>query len=224
MNWLFLAVVLFIFIMGVYGYVRGILRMLYSVAALIVSIAAMVLIAPFLASILKSNATVMNTIESPIINTIGERIDENVDVESVLSEYYHLPKSISEKINELVSDDVASAKINIAQSIAREIAEYICDLLSYIIVFILIRIVIVILEKVLHIVEKLPVIGTLNHFGGVTLALVEAVGCIWIFFIIIQLFHTSHIGQLLINMVWENDFLRALYDNNIFNYFTFKNL
>lgn len=224
MNWLFLSVVLFIFIMGVYGYVRGILRMLYSVAALIVSIAAMVIISPFLASTFKSNETIMQTIEKPIINTIGQKIDEEVDVEGILSDYYHLPKSISEKINELVSGDVSAAKVSLAQSISREIAEYICDLLSYIIVFIVIRIVILIVGKVLHIVEKLPVIDTLNHFGGVTLALVEAVGCIWIFFIIIQLFHTSQLGQLLISMVWENDFLRALYENNIFNYFTFKNL
>jgi len=205
--------------MGVYGYARGMLKMLFSIVALIISIAAMILLAPFLASILKTNENLMEAIETPIIDIIGEKVDNGVDVESALQEYYHLPDNVSRRISEIISGDVDEAKVNLTQSIAKSIADYVCDLLSYIIVFIVVRMVIIIIGRLLHIVEKIPVISTMNHLGGTTLALAEALVCVWIFFIFMELIHTSQLGFTLINMVWENDFLRMLYQNNLLTYF-----
>lgn len=222
MNWLFLGTVIFIFVMGVYGYSKGLLRMLYSVAALIISVLAMIIISPFLSSMLKSNKSVMELIQTPIENAIEKKVDDGLDIEDVLYEYYHLPDNISSKITNMVSEDVEIAKAGVTESIARAIAEYVCDLASYVIVFIAIRLILIVIGQLLHIVEKLPVIKTMNRLGGTTLALVEALGCIWIFFIIIEVIGTSEIGRQLIQMIWQNDFLRMLYENNIITYFVTK--
>lgn len=219
MNWLFLAVVIFIFIMGVYGYVKGLLRMLYTVVSLIIAIIAMIIFAPFLSSLMQSNDTLMGAIEAPIIETIGEKLDDGVDVKGALQDYYHLPESVSGKINEMLSGSVDDAKINITESIARTIAEYLCDIISYIIVFFTVRLLTVVIGSLLHIVEKFPVINTMNHLGGTTLALLEALVCVWLFFLIIDLIHASQLGLILIKMVLENDFLRMLYQNNMLTYF-----
>lgn len=87
MNWLFVGVMIFVFGMGVYGYNRGILRMLYSVVTLIISIVAMYFVSPFVADALKSNEVIMGKIEAPIQNTVNDKIEDGVNVQEILQDY-----------------------------------------------------------------------------------------------------------------------------------------
>lgn len=69
----------------------------------------------------------------------------------------------------------------VVQSMSRTIADYICELIAYISVFFVLRVVCVFLGRGIHIFERIPIIGTVNRIGGATLALIEALVCIWIF-------------------------------------------
>lgn len=212
MNWLFVGVMIFVFGMGVYGYNRGILRMLYSVVTLIISIVAMYFVSPFVADALKSNEVIMGKIEAPIQNTVNDKIEDGVNVQEILQDYYHLPQNVSSKISDMVR--AQNSTETVVQSMSRTIADYICGLIAYISVFFVLRVVCVFLGRGIHIFERIPIIGTVNRIGGATLALIEALVCIWIFMTIVSMLNYTPAGHSLMQMIWNSEFLGNLYQDN----------
>lgn len=213
MNWLFIAVLIFICLMGIYGFKKGIMRMIFSVAAFFVSSLAMIILAPFVYNALVDCEPVMDNIKNPVYDVVSQQIDEGVNVNDILEEY-HLPKKMNDSIEKFVEKNIQEKENQAAEAVSQCIAEYICRILSYIIVFIIVRISLQVVGHVIKIFEYLPVIYQLNNIGGLVLGVVEAIGCIWLFFMVTDIFHATQFGIIIRTLIWENDILRGLYNKN----------
>lgn len=213
MNWLFWGIIIFVFIFAAYGYNRGLARMIYSVSAFLISIIAMVVIAPIAANVLHNSEPVMESIQKPIEEIVVKQIDEGLDVDQIIDNC-HLPSGLDKNIRNIANENILDKEGEIASVISETLAEYVCDILAYISIFIIVRIVLFIVSRVIHVVEHLPVIKKLNKAGGALLSVVEAIGCIWLFFMLADVLSTTKFGITVRTMIWENELLRILYNIN----------
>lgn len=213
MNFLFIIIVLFVIVKAYSGYKKGIMRMVLSISAFLISSLAMLLAAPYLSDILIENDVVIDKIETPIYEVVAQQFEEGADVSDILNEY-HLPENLNSSIEELVKENLQEKQNSAASAVARYLAEYICRIISYIIVFAVVRILLQFLAGVIKIFEHLPVVHELNNIGGMTLGILEAVGCIWLFFMIADIFHATQFGIVVRTMIWDSQVLRILYNKN----------
>jgi len=213
MNWLFVVILLFLVFMAIYGYTKGIMRMLFSVAAFFVSVLAMVILAPFVSDMLIKCEPVMSRIKTPVYDVVIKQLEKGVDADEILEEF-HLPQNINSSIEKYVQENVQEKEDLAANAVSQYIAEYICRILSYFIIFIMVRILLQIISCIINLFEHLPVIKKLNNIGGLALALIEAFGCIWLFFMIADVLHATQFGIVIRTLIWDNEILRLLYNKN----------
>lgn len=213
MNFLFIIILLFVVVKAYLGYKKGIMRMVLSVSAFLISSLAMLLVAPYLSDVLIANDNVINKIKTPIYEVVAQQFEEGADVSDIINEY-HLPEKLNSSIEELVKENLQEKQNSAASAVTQYLAEYICRIISYIIVFAVVRILLQFLTGVIKIFEHLPVVHELNNIGGMTLGLVEAVGCIWLFFMIVDVFHATQFGIVVRTMIWDSQALRLLYNKN----------
>lgn len=217
MNWLFYGVLIFVIGLCAYGYHKGLIRMLYSIGTFILSIVIMIVASPIVADVLMKNEDLMSKLQQPVQQLVQEKLDEGLNIDQILEENCHLPNSVVETIQEFVQEDAVTTQTNaVAQSVGICFAEYVCKIMAYIIVFVGVQIALFVVGRILNIVEKLPVINTMNRLGGVALGLVEAFGLIWVFFILVDACRTFEWGAKALELIMTNPFLCSLYENNLF--------
>lgn len=86
---------------------------------------------------------------------------------------------------------------------------------SYVLAFIIASIALTVVCNVLDIVAKLPVLHQINKTAGLLIGMVQGVLDVWIMFIVLDLFGQTELGSILLTMVHSNEFVRALYENNL---------
>lgn len=208
MNLFFYLTILFLVLFGIYGYRRGLIRMAYSVAAFLISIAAMVIFAPFFAAQVREFEPLTSHIQEPAQQMLQQKLNEGGNLDEILKNYTHLTHGISEMPTLSTEELTYEASVYIT--------DYICEIIAYVLLFFLIRIVLSVLAKTLNVFARLPVINCMNRLGGLALGLVEALGCLWILFMIIDAFSANEFGMHLLEMIHENKFLNELYRQNLF--------
>ena len=143
MNWLLIAVICIIAWNVVRGYTRGVLRMVYSLAAWIVMLAASTMAAPYV----RDHILSQTGIEPVILNGIEKQIAAQ---------------------GQKATGDFDMANILLQQSgaydtISAQLTNAIMTGLSFFIVFFLLGIVAYIVRHIIRKIERVPVIGTVNR-------------------------------------------------------------
>lgn len=217
MNGLFAIMILFLLLMGGYGYAKGLIRMCFSFVALLISVLAMLLVAPLLSEGLQRNEALMDRIRTPLVQELEDRLEgaaDSLDVEGVLSEYYHLPSSVSSTIVRALDQGVEKTAGNAASYVATTISIYVCDVAAYLIVFVTVRLLLLVVGQLLHVVERLPGIRSMNRLGGMALALGQGMIIILVFLFAVNLFQGQEFGRNVMEMIRSNDVLLGLYEWN----------
>ena len=131
-------------------------------------------------------------------------------------EAIQFPKALLEKI--FGTDQVADQYLE-QSGVYQEVAEQTTDVamrgIAFAITFILTWIVSAILSRSLHLVNNLPLIGSVNHFLGGAAGAVKGMLLIWLFFAFIAVSGMTTVGTALISLIYESELLVWLYENNL---------
>lgn len=192
-----------------FGYKKGLVGILIGVASLILSIIlAFVLQGPV--SEYLYSTPVGTSIESKVTefvnDTLSSENNENVDSEdNTKKENDFFSKVIQDATNS--EDTVKEASKNITMFILKGI--------TFIGIFILVRIICYILQMILNVVFDLPILHSVNKFGGMAINLVATLLKLWILLAAIQLISSVVAIDFITNLINQSYLTKLLYENNI---------
>ena len=100
-----------------------------------------------------------------------------------------------------------------------QVANLITQRIAWVLSFLLISILLGVLVHVLDILAKLPVIESINHFGGLAVGLLEGLVVVWILLFVVVLCQGTEWGRPMMESMQQNPLLRMLQENNVLEQF-----
>lgn len=203
---LLIGVVIFLAVMAVYGYMRGFVRIILSMAATIVTIVlAAVLTIPV-------SGVVKNTeIGENIRKSIGELVEEaeliNVDSINTLD----FPEAILKPIADGAKDTEQALQEYVSDALTDTIINAITFLILAVVIYIAIRIII----SVLDIFTKLPILNGVNKGAGAVAGLVQGLLFVWVASLILAACSDKAWAQDAFRQINDNELLSFIYNNNM---------
>lgn len=194
MNWLLIVVICIIAWNAVRGYTRGLLRIVYSLAACILMLTASSMAAPY----------------------VRDNILSQTGIESVI--YSNIEKQIAVQ-GQKATGDFDMANILLQQSgaydsISMQLTNAIMTGLSFFIVIFLLGIVEYFVRRLIRKIERVPVISTVNRVAGFGVGFIKGIVIVWLLLALISLLVTSEAGQTMTVYINDSLMLKYLYENN----------
>lgn len=216
MNWLTIAVIVFLIIMAGYGAGRGLVRMIMSFAAVLLTLLIVSIIYEPLEQVIKSETTIYESIESGIQLFVAKGTDTVAEGTEELLDGLMLPDILKES---LLREDMPGnyQNMGVADSsgyVIAWLADLVFSALVYVAAFILVRFALWILTVILSVIVKLPGLKQLNSLAGALLALGMAVIFLWIGCLIVTAGAASPWGQEAMRLIEESTLLSTIYNYN----------
>jgi len=216
MNWLTIAVIVFLVIMAGYGAGRGLVKMIMSFAAVLLTLLIVSVVYEPMEQIVKSQTTIYESIESGIHLFVAKGTDTMAKGTEELLDGLMLPDILKES---LLREDMPGnyQDMGVTDSYGYVIVwltELVFSALIYVASFILVRFALWILTVILNMIVKLPGLKQLNSLAGAVLALGMAVVLLWVGCLIITAGATSSWGQEAMRLIEESTLLSTIYNYN----------
>ena len=196
MNWLLIAVICIIAWNVVRGYTRGVLRMVYSLAAWIVMLAASTMAAPYVRDQILSQTgiepVILNGIEKQIAAQ-GQKATGDFDMANILLQQSGAYDTISAQLTNAIIDRFC---------------------LFFYSIFFCLGIVAYIVRHIIRKIERVPVIGTVNRIAGFAVGFIKGMVIVWLLLALTSLFAASEIGRTMTAYINDSMMLKYLYENN----------
>ena len=219
MNWLLIVILAVIIGNVVWGYKMGFMRVALSLVSWIIVLIACYIATPVVADVIMDSTPLAEIVQETVTEQLNEAIDGVVDGvidNSAIAEVEaKLPEQLKEAIlgeHESIADLITSTgdiKVDTTQ-----LAEGAAYLIALIIVLIVTRIALIIVEKVLGLVGKLPLIGQANTLLGIAAGAVKGFVWCWVVLAVIAMLAYTGANTELIALVNESQILTWLYENN----------
>lgn len=221
MNWLEIVVIVLVILMAIVGYVRGFVKMIVGLAAMIIAFIACTFFAPQLSDYIVNETSVKSEISAQIKVYLEEQIGDELETtaESAQQEAIDelpLPDNIKQAIKENNTSDtyVQMGVDTFAEYVSNYAAELVIDALAYIIIFLVVYIVVRALFNLLNIVALLPFLHGVNKIAGGALGIVHALVYIWILFALATVTMNTSWGREVLELTSQSRFLTLLYQYN----------
>lgn len=225
MSILLVAVILILTGFALHGYIKGIVRVVFSLISIFLTIGMVTWMTPYVSEFLQTKTPVYRNIQEKCIESVRvkskQKVEEKVE-EQIPAQIagIEIPKEWQEKLEGLTEGtaDEILEQSGVYEEMGARMANTIVNIIACIISLIIVIIVLRILVIMLDIVARLPVLKSLNRLGGLAAGAVEGIIVVWILFFVITLCQTSDLGRQLLNDINGNCFLKILYENNIVEY------
>ncbi len=204
------------------GWRRGLLGVLFSLVSVIVLIILIAQFTPKITAFLQDNTKVYERIEERCV----ERVDawlETVGPEEGVTGVF-LPKAIESflgadtqdaaEIGEIAGEAGETARQLMAQEIGGRLAGVILGGIVFVIAVILAIIVVKLIEHLLKLVNKIPILGGINRFLGIFAGGLEGLILIWVILLVISLFAGAGNDGPVLQTIQNDGFLSFLYESN----------
>lgn len=194
MNWLLIVVICIIAWNAVRGYTRGLLRIVYSLAACILMLTASSMAAPYVRDNILSQTGIESVIYSNIEKQIavqGQKATGDFDMANILLQQSGAYDSISVQLTNAIMTG-----------------------LSFFIVIFLLGIVEYFVRRLIRKIERVPVISTVNRVAGFGVGFIKGIVIVWLLLALISLLATSEAGQAMTVYINDSLMLKYLYENN----------
>lgn len=192
------------------GYKKGLMKVLFKIVSFILAlIIALILHGP-ISNFIINNTNIDENLETLIINNIdpnNEVIDENGQLKE--------NSNNSETIQEYITNSIVDVKENVENAAARSIAITIINIAVLILILLITRIVLGVLNIIIDIVAKLPIIKQFNSAGGLIFGAVEGLIIVYVLLAICALIAPIFSDLQLINSINNSTLGKLMYDNNI---------
>lgn len=191
MELLLIVVLIILGCFGLHGYLRGMVRMVFSLAATFLAIGLACWATPYVGEFLRTQTPLQEFIKEKC----AEAIQENIGL-----------------------DLAGSMGLGLEGGIG-QVASLVTQRIAWILSFILISILLGVLVHVLDILAKLPVIESINHLGGLAVGLLEGIVVVWILLFVVVLCQGTEWGKPMMESMQQEPLLRLLYENNVLEQF-----
>lgn len=245
MNWLVIVVLLVIAFGILHGYHRGLLRMVYSAISWIIALVFVAWTTPYINSYLLGRTGIYERVAQHCEEAIqrsaeekllmqpegvpgvqqGIQIDEEPGLPGISAETQVELAKLGIKLPENVLESIASQSAaaagefleasGIYSEMAAGMARFIVQGISFLIALMIAGIAVHVISRLLGIVSHIPVINGANRIAGLFVGGLYGIVAVWIAFYIIALCSASETGSMLVSYIYENPFLKILYENNL---------
>ncbi len=225
MNWILIAVLAIIAVLGFIGLKKGLIKMVFSLVSTIVALLVAMLFSPVVAGMMKSNDAIVGFFDekiSAIIDFTSEEAEEDTESEQTsLIEALPLPETFKETLmeNNTAESYISMQAKNFEEYVCRQITNVIINAIAFVITLLLAVIALAILCNALNLLAKLPLLKQINAAAGLAAGVAEGLLLVWILFVILTMFAGTEFGSEAMGMIAENPLLDFLYKNNMVSEF-----
>lgn len=220
MSVLFAVVVIILAGFTLHGYIKGLVRVVFSLVSIFLTIVLAAWMTPYVSEILAKTPIYQN-IQEKCVESIREKTSAEVEQQTggqpLQIAGIEIPKEWQELLAQ-TTEGVADSLLEesgIYEEAGNYVAGVIINAMSCVLTFIIVFLILRILINILDIVAKLPVLNCMNHLGGTVAGALEGIIVIWILFFVITLCQSSEFCQGLLGDINRNSFLKILYENNL---------
>ena len=200
MNWILIAVIVIIAVLGWLGMKKGLIKMVFSLVSTIAALLIAMLFSPVVSGMMKSNEAIVGFFDEKIGAIVDfspeEAKEETESKQESLIESLPLPETFKD-------------------TLCRQITNVIINAIAFVITLVLAIIALALLCKTLDLLAKLPVLRQINTIAGLAAGIAEGVLLVWVLFAILTMFAGSEFGKDALAMIGENPLLDFLYKNNL---------
>lgn len=222
MNWLLLVVGLVIVGFMVVGYIRGFIKSIFSLCSILVIMIAACFIAPLVDHYVEKNTQVYAVVEERCIAHYEKKALEiankqelnksGAEEEALSTLEIKYNKVLQEKLKREIYKQ--ADETGVFEKIGKATANMIIESLIFLLTIIVLWLVLHVIEGILDLVAKLPVLKGINRILGMLVGLLGGVVFIWALAFLLSLCSTTQIGKDLLQMVTSNHILNLIYENN----------
>ena len=222
MNWLLIVILAVVIGNVIWGYKKGFLRVALSLVSWVVVMIACYVATPVVADVIIDNTPLAEVIQETVTEHLDEvmaevvgGVTEAIDGEAIAEIEAKLPEQIKGAIlgeHESVADLITST--GAIEVDTTELANGAAYLIGLVIVLVVTRIALMIVERILSLVAKLPLIGQADTLLGIAAGAVKGLVWGWVVLIVIAMLTYTGANTDLIALVNESEILLWLYENN----------
>lgn len=223
MNYVLIAVIAIMAIGAVIGLKKGFVDMLFGAVSMIIALIVAIMIGPKISAFVQENTGIADKVAVKVSQTLNlEELAIELPEPDAFVDNLNLPEIMKEKITsaefteKLNLDKMADdASRKMAEVVAAFLAKMIITAVCFVAVYIVALILLYLLNKVLDVFAKLPLLKQANQLAGMVLGLVQGVLVVWLFFAVITIIGGTEFGQTTFGYINDSKLLSFLYTNNI---------
>lgn len=222
MNWLTIAVILFLIVEVLIGLKRGFVKMALSLFAMVIALAITSAVGPYVKEGLSEYTPWQTNIQMSIQESFDGYLEDQMEMMEPDQENDLLDQlPIPDVLTGLLKDNNNSAvyeKLGVdtlTAYVSSYLANMIMSAIAYVITFIGVFLLLKILFHFLNLVTRIPGLKQLNSVAGGILALVQGLIFLWILCLALTAFANTDWGIHAMEMVKESSFLSLIYNHNL---------
>ena len=222
MNWLTIAVIVFILVLVLAGLKLGFIRMLVSLVALLVTVVLAGFLREPIHDLLLERTGLYETVETGVEDFTQKTLAPASDITSKSTEDIlaglPLPELLRDKLAEGLAQSVGQ-KVDVSgfqKSLASQLSKLVFSSIVYVISFLGSWILVSIISFLLIHAAKLPGIRQVNSLAGAALGFAMALLLIWMGSLLVTSFGSTDWGQEALRLIEESPVLAFIYNHNPF--------
>ncbi|MGN1083809.1 MAG: CvpA family protein [Lachnospiraceae bacterium] len=225
MNWILIAVIGIIVVLGLIGLKKGFIKMVFSLVSTIAALLIATIFSPVVAGVMKNNESIVGFFDekiSALIDFSSEEAQESEESrQESLIDALPLPETIKDSLakNNTLDNYISMQAENFEQYICRQITNVIINAIAFVITLVVAVIALALVCNALNLLAKLPLLRQINATAGLAAGIAEGILLVWILFVVLTMFAGSEFGQEAMGMIAENPLLDFLYKNNLVSKF-----
>lgn len=222
MNWLTIAVILFLIVEALIGLKRGFVKMALSLFAVIIALVITSAVGSYVKEMLNEYTSWQTNIQENIQSSFDGYLEEQMDIlepqqENALLDQLPIPDVLTGILKENNNSSVYE-KLGV-DSLTSYVSSYLANMImtaiAYVITFICVLILLKIVFHFLNLVTRIPGLRQLNSVAGGILALAQGLILLWVLCLVLTAFANTGWGIQAMEMVKESSFLSLIYNHNL---------
>lgn len=219
-SWLLVVLAVFLLLMIIQGFQKGMVRTAISMFSLVIVVIATGWLNPYVSDYIRESTDwqeeIQNTCAQGIFSVLEEEEGLTAGAQAGFIEELPLPAVMKDKLVENNNTEVYQrfAVESFSDYLAGYMAYGIVNGIAYLISFLIVTMVLKLILYAVELLTELPVVGTLNHLGGMVLGALQGILWIWIFFLAVALLCNTPAGSYLYGVIREDAILSQIYDSN----------
>lgn len=232
MNGLSIVVAAIFLVCALWGYKRGFIKIVASLAATLATIILVTFLTPYISSVVLKVFPIEKAMQEKCIEMLmpeetkmlPEGIDSSRETQISLLENAKIPEMFRQLLLENNNDEIYKSLgvTTFTEYVSGYLAKLAANIISFLVTLLVATVIVRVVIYTLGIIGDLPMIGGLNRVAGGLVGLGTGLVVIWVLFIVITLMYETKLGTVCFQHIAENEFLAGLYDHNILMNFITK--
>lgn len=219
---LVIGIVLFLALMAYQGSRKGFIRLIYSAVALIVVMLLSRCLSVPVEDFLEKNTHIYDMVKEQTDRYVAENIKGNIEnstehIREDILESLKLPKPVADSLSKnYLKNETESDTDEFCACVSGGLASLCMDAMVTVILFLLIWGILEVVSEVFDVFARLPVINEINRLAGAAAGVAKGILILWVLCILLMAMTGTPSGNMIMDAVDSNAFLRFIYNTNVF--------